>query len=168
MESKNIADMSNTAMYLRMGYEEAPEEEDDVMANELVDQSEECQAFCRDNGFEIKDKNIYYDIASGLLPPEKRPGLRSLLNVVRRKEITTIVVYRIDRLVRGLNSFVQIVHELNGLGATIQSVTESLKITNLFEKSTLEVLFSIAQMEPFFRRQQMEKELWKLRSKNRI
>jgi len=150
MESKNISNMSNTAMYLRELPHEYPDEHD-LSSDQLIDQMLECQKFCQDNGFEIKDENIYHDIAPGFLSPNpnERPGLKSLFEaVIRNEKITNLIVYKIDRLTRSLDQFLQIMQELNNLGVTVYSVTEPFSTEAFIDEfPNLEMLNIFAQME---------------------
>jgi DNA invertase Pin-like site-specific DNA recombinase len=153
MESKNIANMYNTAMYLRSG-NEVEEEYDgsDPSANEFVDQNLKCQDFCHENGFEIRDENVYYDFASGALPPRERPDLKALLEAVKEGKITNIVVYRVDRLARGLDTFLRVMKELADLGVTVYSATEEFYIEDLFDHPTWYILNLLNQIENDFLR----------------
>ncbi|MEK7635193.1 MAG: recombinase family protein [Patescibacteria group bacterium] len=150
MTTQNIANMDNTVMYLCEWLCEYPNE-DDFHPVELIDQMLECQKFCQDNGFEIKDENIYYDTASDFLSsnPDERPGLNSLFEaVIRNEKITNIIVYRIDRLTRSLNKFLRIVQELSNLGVTVYSVTEPFNTETFIDDfPNLEMLHIFARME---------------------
>ncbi|MDD2809862.1 recombinase family protein [Rhodoferax sp.] len=76
-----------------------------------------------------------------------RPGLKRLLDDVRRGFVDTIVVYKIDRLSRSLADFAKLVELFDQHKVTFVSVTQSFNTTTSMGRLTLNILLSFAQFE---------------------
>jgi site-specific DNA recombinase len=77
----------------------------------------------------------------------ERPGLKRLLEDVRRGLIDTIVVYKIDRLSRSLADFAKLVELFDQHKVTFVSVTQAFNTTTSMGRLTLNILLSFAQFE---------------------
>ena len=77
----------------------------------------------------------------------QRPGLKRLLDDVRRGMVNTIVVYKIDRLSRSLADFAKLVELFDQHKVTFVSVTQSFNTTTSMGRLTLNILLSFAQFE---------------------
>jgi site-specific DNA recombinase len=76
-----------------------------------------------------------------------RPGLKSLLDDVRRGMIDCIVVYKVDRLTRSLLDFARIMETLDQNGVSFVAVTQQFNTTASLGRLTLNILLSFAQFE---------------------
>lgn len=65
-------------------------------------------------------EKIYCDIASGVR--EDRPGLMNMKMALREGDV--VMIQRTDRLFRSLKNMIQLVDELNEVGASFKSLTE--------------------------------------------
>ncbi len=65
---------------------------------------------------------IFVDRASGSI--QDRPGLTSALECARRGD--SLVVWRLDRLGRSLRHLIDVVHDLEGRGVALISLTEAI------------------------------------------
>jgi site-specific DNA recombinase len=77
----------------------------------------------------------------------ERPALQMLLEQVRARKITIIVVYKVDRLTRSLADFAKLVEIFDDHGVSFVSVTQSFNTTSSMGRLTLNVLLSFAQFE---------------------
>lgn len=77
----------------------------------------------------------------------ERPGLKRLLDEVRRGLVDIIVVYKIDRLSRSLADFSKLVELFDQHKVTFVSVTQSFNTTTSMGRLTLNILLSFAQFE---------------------
>jgi site-specific DNA recombinase len=108
------------AIYTRKSSEEGLEQS----FNSLDARREACQAFVtsqRQEGW--RALATHYDdggFSGGTL---NRPALKRLLEDVEAKKVDTIVVYKVDRLTRGLADFAKIVEALDARGVSFVSVT---------------------------------------------
>jgi len=77
----------------------------------------------------------------------ERPGLTRLLADIASGLIDIVVVYKVDRLTRGLSDFARIVEIFDARGVSFVSVTQSFNTTTSMGRLTLNVLLSFAQFE---------------------
>lgn len=116
--------------------------------NSLDAQSEACEAFIKSQtslNWKKKGKAICDGGFSG--GSMDRPGLQSLLEMVRLGQVDCIVVYKVDRLTRSLSDFAQLVELLDEHKVSFVSVTQQFNTTNSMGRLTLNVLLSFAQFE---------------------
>ena len=76
-----------------------------------------------------------------------RPALQKLLDDVRARKISVIVVYKVDRLTRSLADFAKLVELFDSHGVSFVSVTQQFNTTTSMGRLTLNVLLSFAQFE---------------------
>jgi site-specific DNA recombinase len=76
----------------------------------------------------------------------ERPALQMLLEQVRARKITVIVVYKVDRLTRSLSDFAKLVEIFDDHGVSFVSVTQSFNATSSMGRLTLNVLLSFASL----------------------
>lgn len=95
------------------------------------------------------DCRIYTDYArSGA--DHSRPALQEMIAAAKRREIDTVLVYRLDRLSRLANSAIQILLNLDELGVGFISVTQpvlNLGKKNPFRRTLLAAFSEIAELE---------------------
>jgi site-specific DNA recombinase len=77
----------------------------------------------------------------------ERPALKRLLEDVQSKKVNVVVVYKVDRLTRGLSDFAKIVEALDTRGVSFVSVTQQFNTTTSMGRLTLNILLSFAQFE---------------------
>lgn len=76
-----------------------------------------------------------------------RPALQRLLDDVRARRVSILVVYKVDRLTRSLTDFVKLVEVFDAYGVSFVSVTQQFNTTTLMGRLTLNMLLSFAQFE---------------------
>jgi len=59
---------------------------------------------------------------------DKRPGLQAMLKDCRRRLIDIVVIWKLDRLFRSLEHFVQLASEFQSLGIRLVSITEAIDL----------------------------------------
>jgi putative DNA-invertase from lambdoid prophage Rac len=59
---------------------------------------------------------------------DKRPGLQAMLKDCRRRLVDGVVIWKLDRLFRSLEHFVQLTSELQSLGIRLISLTEAIDL----------------------------------------
>ncbi len=120
----------------------------DMEFNTLDAQRESCEAYItsqRSEGW-VASPEQYDDggFSGGSL---ERPALNRLMDDIRAGKISTVVVYKIDRLTRSLTDFSKLVEVFDEYGVTFVSVTQSFNTTTSMGRLTLNVLLSFAQFE---------------------
>src|SRR5476649_2395085 len=120
----------------------------DLEFNSLDAQREACEAYIKSQAHEgwrlIPDP---YDDGGVSGASLDRPGLQMLLADVRAGKITTVVVYKVDRLTRSLADFAKLVELFDQFGVSFVSITQSFNTTSSMGRLTLNVLLSFAQFE---------------------
>jgi len=76
-----------------------------------------------------------------------RPGLREILDGVRRKEIGAVIVLKLDRLTRSVRDLGELLHLFNRNDCALVSVSESLDTESAAGRLMVNVLGSVAQWE---------------------
>ena len=87
---------------------------------------------------------VYQEKASGA-SRRGRHELTRCLSSLQKGDV--LVVYKIDRIARSLFDFLAILRQLEGVGATIKSVTEPLDTTNSMGVFVVQILGAVAQLE---------------------
>src|SRR6516162_1804601 len=120
----------------------------DLEFNSLDAQREACEAYIKSQAHEgwrlIPDR---YDDGAFSGASLDRPALQRLLADVRAGKITTVVVYKVDRLTRSLADFAKLVELFDQHEVSFVSVTQSFNTTSSMGRLTLNVLLSFAQFE---------------------
>lgn len=115
--------------------------------NSLQNQEEACKAYILSqsfNGWEYYKTYSDGGISGGTM---ERPGLKTLLNDIRARNIQVVVVYKVDRLSRSIIDFHKMMQEFDKYGCNFVSITQSFDTSNSMGKLTLNMLLSFAQFE---------------------
>jgi DNA invertase Pin-like site-specific DNA recombinase len=141
---KPIVRKLRCAVYTRKSSEEGLEME----FNSLDAQRESCEAYVVSQKAEgwilVHDRYDDGGVSGGTL---ERPALKRLLADVEAKIVDVVVVYKIDRLTRGLMDFSKLVEVFDRNNVTFVSVTQSFNTTTSMGRLTLNMLLSFAQFE---------------------
>lgn len=89
-------------------------------------------------------ERVFQEKASGA-SRRGRVELARCLSSLRRGDV--LVVYKIDRIARSLFDLLEILRQLETVGATIKSVTEPLDTTNSMGVFVVQILGAVAQLE---------------------
>jgi site-specific DNA recombinase len=120
----------------------------DLEFNSLDAQREACEAYIKSQAHEgwrlVPDR---YDDGGVSGASLDRLALQTLLADVRAGKITTVVVYKVDRLTRSLADFAKLVELFDQFGVSFVSITQSFNTTSSMGRLTLNVLLSFAQFE---------------------
>jgi len=132
------------AIYTRKSSEEGLEQS----FNSLQAQREACEAYVlsqKHEGWQVLP-DVYDDggFSGGNI---ERPGLKRLLADIASGKVSTVVVYKVDRLTRSLTDFAKIVEAFDAKGVSFVSVTQQFNTTTSMGRLTLNVLLSFAQFE---------------------
>lgn len=88
-----------------------------------------------------------YDVASGALRPEKRPGLAAALDLVQTGAADGIVVVKLDRLSRSTTDILNLVARAGREEWRLVSVSEQLDTASAAGRFTVTVLAAMSEME---------------------
>ncbi len=133
----------NCAIYTRKSTEHGL----DMEFNSLQNQEEACKAYILSqafNGWEYYKTFSDGGISGGTM---ERPGLQSLLDEIRARNVQVVVVYKVDRLSRSIFDFHKMMQEFTKYDCNFVSITQSFDTSNSMGKLTLNMLLSFAQFE---------------------
>src|SRR4051812_4550739 len=91
----------------------------------LQTQGAACRAYALAHGYSVDDADVYREVFTGTELWE-RPQLTRLREAVRRREVTVVVAYAIDRLARDPVHLGVVISEAEHAGVPVEFVTEPL------------------------------------------
>src|SRR5437868_4147011 len=105
------------AAYLRVSTDEQKERQS------IATQREFARSYCDLHTIEVAH---YYedDGVSGTIPLEERPAGNELLRAARSGQVSTVLIYKVDRLGRDPRGILNAVATLESLGVQVRSMTE--------------------------------------------
>ena len=109
----------------------------------LTHQKNIVQNYCEMNDLDIIE--IVVEVMSGTT--KDRDGLNYLMDKVKNGECDTIVVYKIDRLMRDFRSGINYIGDLMDLGCKIISTKEQIDTSSISGKFFLNMLLSLSEMD---------------------
>lgn len=77
----------------------------------------------------------------------KRPAFQEMLSLVRLGSVSTIVVYKLDRVSRSLSDFARLLEELESVNVKLFSCSESLDTKTPMGQMLVKLLIMFAEME---------------------
>ncbi|MBZ5623707.1 MAG: recombinase family protein [Acidobacteriia bacterium] len=111
-------------------------------------QFEACDEFVgsqRSNGWVLIEERFEDDGYSGAT--SDRPALQRVLNLIRKREVDRLVLYRLDRLSRSLLGCASILHELRECGVGLVIVTAPELGNSAQDSFMLNILAAFAEFE---------------------
>ncbi len=90
---------------------------------------------------------IYGDPGISGKTAKKRPGLQAVLEMARRKKITNMIVYKLDRFSRSTIDALTLSAELDKNSVAIHSITEKLDTKSAIGRFFFTILGALAEME---------------------
>jgi len=95
--------------------------------------------------YELDLQEIVEEVFTGTT--EDRDGLNYLMDKVKNGECDTIVVYKIDRLMRNFRSGINFIGDLIEYGCKIVSTQEQIDTSSISGKFFMNILLSMSEME---------------------
>lgn len=78
---------------------------------------------------------------------DSRPGLDALVAAARRREISAIVVVKLDRLARSVRHLVNLAAELDALGVSLVVLDQAIDTSTPAGRFTMHALAAVAELE---------------------
>jgi len=97
------------------------------------------------NGHDLDKVQWFTDKDSG--KDLQRKGFKSLEKAVFNGEVDTVIVYKLDRLVRSMRDGINLISQWCEQGVRIVSITQQLDLSGTVGKMVAGVLFGIAEIE---------------------
>ena len=106
-------------------------------------QPDRAEEYARSKGWDIYA--IYADPAK-TGRNSRRPSLQKMINDIRAGRVTVVVVHRLDRLYRNLESLLKFIRMIKAYKVRLVSVTEQIDTDNWWGRLVLYVLGALAEM----------------------
>ena len=126
--------------YIRVSTEEQAKE-----GISLDMQNAKIQAYASLEEMELID--IIEDAGISGCTIKARPGIQHVLQLVRRREVEAVIVFKLDRLARNTIEALQIASLMDRKGVALHSITEKLDTKSAVGRFFLTLLASLAEME---------------------
>ena len=110
----------------------------------LTGQRERIAAYCTARGWTLVETVTDAGVSGGTLD---RPGLRHVLDLVRRHEVEVVCVLKLDRLTRSVKDLGTLLETFDRARVDFSSVTDNFDTSNANGRLVLNVLASVAQWE---------------------
>ncbi len=95
---------------------------------------------------EIKDVKIFQDIGlSG--KTQSRPALDELVEAIKKKEVASVIVYKLDRLGRSTIHLLELTKLMQSHDVSLISVTQNIDTSTAMGKFFLTILSAISELE---------------------
>lgn len=118
--------------------------DDQVQGASLDVQRTQCEAMAKATGATVADV-VVDDGYSG--KDTKRPGMRRVLDMVERRELGGIIVWKLDRLTRNLRDLLAMVDLFTTTDTALVSLAEKIDTSGPMGRFTLHVMGAVAQLE---------------------
>lgn len=110
----------------------------------LTAQKERLTAFCQAQGWD----NYKFYVEEGLSAKNtKRPVYQELMQHVERKKVNTVLVYKLDRIMRSIGELDNMLKTFDNFGCAFKSATEPFDTTNATGKLFIYLVGALAQWE---------------------
>ena len=134
--------MKQVAIYIRVSTEEQVNH-----WNGLDIQREALLNYVKLQGFKLDDKHIFVDEWRSGAEKENRPALESLFESAQKKEFDIVLVWKVDRFFRKSLYLLEWIEALENMGIGFTSITQPFDTTQAFWKMSLQMMWSIAELE---------------------
>lgn len=128
------------AGYIRVSTEEQSRE-----GVSLEMQITKIRQYCELNELELV--GIYGDPGISGKSIKARPGIQAVLEMVDRKRIDHVVVYKLDRLARNTIETLEMVERMDKKSVSLHSISEKLDTQSAIGRFVVRTLASLAEME---------------------
>lgn len=126
-------------IYIRVSSREQVEE-----GYSLQTQKERLKAFCKINGW---TDYKYYVEEGRSAKNDKRPVYQDMMKAVKNGKLKTILVYRLDRIMRSIRELDDMLRAFEKHGCSFKSATEPFDTTNATGKLFIYLVGALAQWE---------------------
>ncbi len=133
----------NCAIYVRKSTEKGL----DLEFNSLHNQEQSCKSYIMSqafNGWEYYKTYVDGGISCGTM---ERPSLKEMMEEIKKGNIQTVVVYKVDRLSRSIMDFHNMMKNFDKYNCNFVSITQAFDTSTSMGKLTLNMLLSFAQFE---------------------
>lgn len=108
-------------------------------------QRAEIEAWLRSHGHDPAAATWFEDAESG--DKADRPALARLKTAIFRGEVTTVVIWKIDRLARDMRDGINLLSDWVERGVRVVSITQAIDLSGVAGKLVAAVLLAVAEIE---------------------
>ncbi|MFA5604005.1 MAG: recombinase family protein [Bacilli bacterium] len=135
-----MTDCVKTAIYLRVSTEDQAKEGFSISA-----QKEKLTKYVEVNDWELYDYFIDDGISGKNITD--RPELTRLIELVKKKEINNVLVYKLDRLTRSVKDLINLIELFEQHECSFSSLTEKLDTSNAVGRMFIKIIGIFAEFE---------------------
>lgn len=128
-----------------IGYERVSDDKQVETGISLEMQRAKIRAYCELNDLELV--GFYGDPGISGKDIKHRPGMQAVMDMVRRKRINHVVIYKLDRMARNTIETLQIAEDMNKFGVGLHSITEKLDTKSAIGRFFFTLMASLGEME---------------------
>lgn len=129
-----------TAVYLRVSTEDQAKEGFSIAA-----QKEKLTKYVEVNDWELYEYFIDDGISGKNI--KDRPELTRLIELIKKKEINNVLVYKLDRLTRSVKDLINLIELFEQYDCSFSSVTEKLDTSNAVGRMFIKIIGIFAEFE---------------------
>ena len=100
--------------------------------------------YCKSRGWTVSHRICDIGFSGGT---DKRPGLKELLELARKRKIDIIIVTKLDRFFRSLNHMVSVLQELTDIGVEFISLGDQIDLSTAAGKLMVHIISAFAEFE---------------------
>lgn len=131
---------TSAVAYCRVSSEK--QEKDDTIQNQL----DFAENYCKLHNIELT--HIYKDDGiTGILPMNERPAGAEMLQDAKKCKFTLVLVFKLDRLGRNTQVILNTIHDLDGMGVKVRSMTEPFDTADASGRFLMTILAGVADLE---------------------
>ena len=107
-------------------------------------QTNELKRYCEARGWEIIEEIVDHGYSGAT---DKRPGLKRLNELVRKRQVDIVVVVKMDRLFRSIKHLIETLNEFSDIGVEFVSLGEQLDFTTSSGRLLFHIIAAFAEFE---------------------
>jgi DNA invertase Pin-like site-specific DNA recombinase len=113
---------------------------DQTCDNQLI----ELRRYCEARGWTVQREYVDHGVSGA---KDRRPALDALIADAKRRQLDTVVCWRLDRLGRNLRHLVVLLEDLQALGVGFVSLGEGIDLATPAGRLQLHILAALAEFE---------------------
>jgi DNA invertase Pin-like site-specific DNA recombinase len=104
----------------------------------------ELRRYCGARDWKIAHEIVDHGFSGGTA---RRPGLKQLFDLVKRREVQGVVVVKLDRLFRSVRHLITTLEEFQALGVTFCAISDNVDYSTPSGRLFVQILGSLAEFE---------------------
>jgi len=143
-DNEDMKRVKKTADLPWVGYCRVSTDEQAKSGLSLESQEEKVRGMATAKGFELCEVIIDAGQSAKSL---NRPGMQRLIEMIRKREVSGVIISKVDRLSRSLRDYGELVDMLNEFDVAIISCAETMDTSSAGGRMVLNVIMAFAQFE---------------------